>query len=406
MKLHTYKYIAKTKEGKIIKGHIEAISYAFCVKYLQSKNYLIEKVTEHNSLLIRLGQITFGKVISGKQLIFFLKQLGALLSSNINLLDSLELLSLQQENHLIRRLYFEIYLDVYNGFSFSHALGKHDKDFPLLLVRMVEVGEISGTLGESILSMAVFFEKQIKMVSQIKGTIRMPLIYFLATLVIAVGMMIFVFPNMEDLFASFGDAKLPGVTQFLIDAGKYLQLNILMILLITIGAISAFYLAFKYIKKFHFIMTRLFIKIPIFGSLIKTYNQILISNALGQMIKNGINSLQALKTTSTLIKNDVYHELIEQTISYIEDGLPFSKSFMESNYIDPIMSHMIVTGERTGNLPVFLENMAIYYDEVSDLKIQKIRASLQPILLLFVYAMVGALLLALILPMLSLGTQI
>ncbi len=406
MKLHTYKYTAKTKDGKVIKGHLEAISYAFCVKYLQSRNYVIDKVSEHNNVFVKLGQITFGKVLSGKQLIFFLKQLGALLTSNINLLDSLELLSLQQENHLIRRLYFEVYLDVYNGYTFSYALGKHTNDFPLLLVRMVEVGEISGKLASSILEMAKFFEKQFKMVSSIKGTVRMPIIYFLATIAIAIGMMVFVFPNMEDLFASFGNAQLPGITQILIDTGTYLSENILSFALILIGFILAFYLALKFIKSFHLLMTKFSIKIPIFGSLISTYNQILIANSLGQMIKNGINSLQALKTTSTLIKNDVYHAVIVETIKNVEDGLPFSKSFVESNYIDPIMSHMIITGEKSGNLPVFLENMSIYYNEVSDLKIEKIKGALQPILLLFVYAIVGALLLALIMPMLSLGTQI
>jgi len=406
LKLHTYKYTAKTKDGKVIKGHLEAISYAFCVKYLQSRNYVIDKVSEHNNVFVKLGQITFGKVLSGKQLIFFLKQLGALLTSNINLLDSLELLSLQQENHLIRRLYFEVYLDVYNGYTFSYALGKHTNDFPLLLVRMVEVGEISGKLASSILEMAKFFEKQFKMVSSIKGTVRMPIIYFLATIAIAIGMMVFVFPNMEDLFASFGNAQLPGITQILIDTGTYLSENILSFALILIGFILAFYLALKFIKSFHLLMTKFSIKIPIFGSLISTYNQILIANSLGQMIKNGINSLQALKTTSTLIKNDVYHAVIVETIKNVEDGLPFSKSFVESNYIDPIMSHMIITGEKSGNLPVFLENMSIYYNEVSDLKIEKIKGALQPILLLFVYAIVGALLLALIMPMLSLGTQI
>lgn len=406
MKLHTYKYVAKTQDGKIIKGHIEAISHAFCIKYLQSKNYVIDKISEHNNLLVKLGQITIGKVLSDKQLLFFLKQLGALLKSNINLLDALELLSLQQENHLIRRLYFEVYLDVYNGFSFSYALGKHKTDFPLLLVRMVEVGEISGHLANSILEMAKFFEKQFKMISQIKGTVRMPIVYFIATIAIAIGMMIFVFPNMEDLFASFGNAELPGITQFLINAGSYMSDHILSFTLVVVLFILTLVLSLKYIRSFHFIMTKFAIKIPVFGSLISTYNQILIANSLGQMIKNGINSLQALKTTASLIKNDVYHEIIKETIKNVEDGLPFSKSFVESNYIDPIMSHMIITGEKSGNLPVFLENMSIYYNEVSDLKIEKIKGALQPILLLFVYAIVGALLLALILPMLSLGTQI
>jgi len=406
LKLLTYKYQVTNSEGKTVKGKIEAINRLICIKYLQSKNYNIIQITESDGLLSKLNQITFGKILSQKQLIFFLKQLGALLTSNIQLLDALEMLSIQQENHLIRRLYFELYLDVYNGYSFSKALEKHPKDFPLLLIRMIEVGEISGTLSKMILEMSVFYTKQFRLVSQIKSTVRMPLIYLGATVVIAIGMMLFVFPNMQDLFASFGDAKLPGVTQFLIDTGDFFSQNILLILISTVSLVAAYILLNRYSKKFHSGITYLSLNIPVFGSLIQMYNQILIANALGQMIKNGINSLRALKTTQTLIKNEIYRNVIRKTTEYIEDGLPFSKAFVESRYIDSIMANMILTGERTGDIPSFLQNMAIYYNEISDLKIEKLKGGIQPLLLIIVYAIVGAFLLALILPMLSLGTQI
>ena len=102
----------------------------------------------------------------------------------------------------------------------------------------------------------------------------------------------------------------------------------------------------------------------------------------------------------------MYKELIAKTINYIEDGKPFSKSFVESPFIDPIMSKMIATGEKTGDIPRLMDNLAIYYNGISEIRVEQIKNSLQPILLLIVYAMVGVMIIAIMMPMLSLGSQI
>ena len=135
-------------------------------------------------------------------------------------------------------------------------------------------------------------------------------------------------------------------------------------------------------------------------------NQILIANSLSQMLSNGVNSIKALQTTRGILTNVIYKELILKTLKYIEDGKPFAKAFEESNYIDPIMARMISTGEKTGNIPKLMENLSAYYNGVSEMRIQQLKNSIQPILLLVVYAIVGILILAIMLPMLSLGSQI
>lgn len=406
MKLHTYKYVATTEAGKTVKGSLDAIDRSICFRFLQSKNYTVVSIREQDNILTALSQITIGSIMNTKQMVFFLKQLGALLEAGIKLLEALEMLALQQEKHLLRRLYFEIYLEVFNGNSFSKALANHPKEFPVLLVSMIEVGELSGNLSDTILEMGEFYTKQSRVVSQIKSTVRMPLIYLGATILISIGMMLFVFPNIEDLFASFGEAELPGVTAFFINSSHFLSANILYFLLGAVLLVGTVLLLNRYVKAIHYFFTVSLLKLPMFGELIQMHNQILIANALGQMMKNEINSIKALKTAKTLVKNEVYHRIVAKTLAYIEDGLPFSKAFSESKYIDPIMAKMIATGEKTGNVAGFLQNMATYYNEISDMKIEKIKAAIQPIMLLFVYAIVGVLLLALMLPMMSLGTQI
>ncbi len=390
----------------MIKGKMEAISKSVCIKYLQTKNYKVKEIKEYKNIITKLEQITFGRLLKTKQLVFFLKQLGSLINSGVKLLPALELLSLQQDNKNIRKLYFELYQQVYNGNLLSKAMMKRPKEFPNLLIQMVRVGELSGELAQTILKMAGYYESQMKLTSEIKSATRMPLVYLSAAIIISIGMLLFVFPNITGLFQSFGDAELPGITQFFLDTGTFFQNYILLILGIISVVTITFILLYKKSEQFHFMIQLGLLKLPIFGSLIQMNNQILIANSLSQMLSNGIHSMEALKTTKDIIEHDVYKRLIAKTIDYLQDGRPFSKSFEESPYIDPIMAKMIATGEKTGDIPRLMSNLSEYYNGISELRVQQIKNSIQPILLIIVYAIVGVMILAIMLPMLTLGTQI
>lgn len=406
MQLKNFKYVCINAEGKTIKGRMEAISKSVCIKYLQTKNYKVKQVVEYKNIITKLEQITFGKLIKTKQLVFFLKQLGSLVNSGVKLLPALELLSLQQDNRNIRKLYFELYQEVYNGNLLSKAMTKRPKEFPNLLIQMVRVGEMSGNLAETILKMADYYESQMKLTSEIKSATRMPLIYLGAAIIISIGMLLFVFPNITGLFASFGDAELPPITQFFLDTGTFFQNYALIIFGSITVVVLTFMLFYKKNERFHYAVQLGLLKMPVFGKLIQMNNQILIANSLSQMLSNGIHSMEALKTTKDIVEHDVYKALIEKTINYLEDGRPFSKSFEESPYIDPIMAKMIATGEKTGDIPRLMSNLSEYYNGVSEIRVQQLKNSIQPILLIFVYAIVGVMILAIMLPMLSLGTQI
>jgi len=406
LELRNFKYMAINADGKIVRGRIEALNRSVCLKYLQTKNYQVKSIKEYKSLFSKLDQITIGSTLKSKHLIFFLKQLGSLLIAGVNIVQALELLSLQQENRLHRKLYFELYQQVYNGFSFSKALSRRPKEFPNLLVQMIEVGEISGDLPQTIMKMAHYYERQIKINNDIKGAIRMPIIYLVAALIISAGMLIFVFPNITGLFSSFEGAKMPAITQFFLDAGDFTANYAVFIFGGLLFAIILIYMLNRYSKSAHYAFTVFILKFPVVGTLIQMNNQIMIANSLSQMLSNGINSLKALHTIRNLIKNAVYREVLTKTISYIEDGKPFSKSFSESAFIDPIMAKMIATGEKTGDVPKLMENLSLYYNGISELRVAQIKNTIQPILLIVVYAIVGVMILAIMMPMLSLGGQI
>jgi type IV pilus assembly protein PilC len=404
--LHNYKYTALNADGKPVKGRIEAINRMVSQKYLETKRMTSISMVEYHDYFAKITQLSFGKILKTKQLIFFLKQLGSLLHAGINILPALELLALQQGSRSLRSLFFELYQQVYNGYSFSKALSKRPKEFPSMLIQMVEIGELSGELPKTVLKMADYYEKQMKISAGIKGAVRMPLIYLVAALLIAVGMLMFVFPTITDLFASFGNATLPPITQFFLDASDFVAAYALPIFGGTALLALVIFLLDKYVGSVHFALTVFMLRMPIFGKLLQMNNQIMIANSLSQMMASGINSLKALQTMKGLMTNVVYRNLITKTIANIQDGKPFSKSFEENNFVDPIMARMIATGEKTGDIPTLMENLSVYYNGISELRVEQLKGAIQPILLLIVYAIVGVMMLAIMLPMMSLGTQI
>jgi type IV pilus assembly protein PilC len=271
---------------------------------------------------------------------------------------------------------------------------------------MVEVGELSGDLGPTVVKMAEYYESQMKVSAEIKGALRMPLIYLTAALLISVGMLLFVFPNITGLFQSFEGADVPGLTKMFLNVGEFLKQYALMIFGSVFVMIVTIMMLNKYVSKVHYGLSVMALNAPIFGSLIQMNNQIMIANALTQMLSNGVNSIKALQTVQGILSNVIYKDLMAKTLKYIEDGKPFSRAFEESKYIDPIMARMISTGEKTGNIPKLMENLSHYYNGITELRVQQLKNSIQPILLIIVYAIVGVLILAIMLPMLSLGSQI
>jgi len=406
LKLRNFKYVATNAEGRTVKGRIEAINRNVSLKYLQTKNYTVSSLVEYSNLWAKLNQVTIGSTLPTKQLIFFLKQLGSLLDAGVNLLSAIELLALQQESKFQRKLYFELYQNLYNGLSFSKALAKRPKEFPNMLAQMIEIGEISGDVSGTVGQMADYYEKQMKISSGIRSAMRMPLIYLGAAIVIAIGMLTFVFPNITTLFLSFEGAKLPWITQFFIDAGSFIAHYALYIFGISGLLVVVLILLNRYSKPVHLALTVFTLKLPIIGKLVQMSNQILIANSLAQMLSNGINSIKALQTIKSLVRNVVYKDLITKTLKYIEDGRPFSKAFEESSFIDPIMAKMIATGEKTAELPMLMKNLSNYYNGISELRVEQIKSAIQPLLLIVVYVIVGVMIIAIIMPMLSLGSQI
>lgn len=405
--MRSYRYIAIDSAGKRLKGTMEATNRIMCTRFLENKNMQVLNVVEFKNIFTILSGVTIGKTLKPGVLVFYLKQLGSLLTSGIKLSEALEILAMQQENNAIRRILFAVQQEVFNGNKLSRAFELFPLDFPPLLASMTEAGEISGDLGNTIVNTAEHFESQERFNRQIKSAIMGPVAYMIGAIVVAIGLMIFVFPGIESMFNDVSDAsKMPAITRFFLTLSDFFREFYIIIFSSLFAFITTFILLKKFSLTFRKLLSKIILRTPFIGQLVQMGNQIMIANTLSQLMNKSVNTLLALEVVKKVTKNYIYEDLIQQTIDNIQDGKRFSVAFEESWAIDPIMSRMIGTGEKTSEIPRMLMNLSHFYNEISDIKIAKLRAAIQPILLVFVYGLVGALLLAIIIPQISIATDL
>ena len=401
MKINDYKYKAKRmKDGKIIRGMAEGPSKAIVDQFLFENGMRAIEIEMHTSLIARLNRITLNKVVSERDLIFYIKQLSSLLRSGVKLNEACEILATQQTNKNIRRVYYGIYYEVNGGQTLSEAFKGFPREFPKLLISMVKVGEKTGDLDEILTETGDYFEQQYRLKSQIKSTLMLPIIYLVVALGVAVFLMIGVLPQFEDLY---GDAELPGVTMFFMNTGNFLSSNILTILAGFIAFIFGIRMLYKKNYKFQYAVSAIAIRMPIFGALVKMNNLSRIASTLAQMLKNHVPLQDSLRTTYETLDNRVYRELLVDAQKNVNGGDLMSSVFEHHYASEVVFTRMMGVGEKTGELGKMMKSLSDFYDEDSDIKIERLKKALEPLLLIFIYAMIVVMILAVMLPSLALS---
>ncbi len=406
MKINDYKYKAKRmKDGKIVSGTTEGPTKQIVSQFLNENGMRAIEINVHNTWVSKLNQIAINKVITETDLIFYLKQLSSLLRSGVQLNEACEMLATQQTNKNVRRILYGIYYSVNSGQTLSDAFREYPREFPKLLVSMIAVGEKMGELDDVLVETTEYFEKQQQLKASIKSTLMMPLIYMIVAVGVGIFLMVGVMPQFEGMYASLG-GDLPGVTMLFMNVGNFLRANALFIIL----GIVAFIIALRFIyKKSHRLQTLfsyIAVKMPIFGELVKLNNLSRIASTIAQLLKNHVPLQDSLDTTRGTLDNKVYKNLLVKAQKNVMNGEYMSTAFEHHYASEVIFTRMMSVGERTGDLGKMMSNLSKFYDDNSDVKIDRLKKSLEPLLLIFIYALIVVMILAVMLPSLQLSDQL
>lgn len=393
-----FNYQARTKEGEIQRGTLEAASKEAALALLEKYGLFVTYLEAAVKPPFYAREIRIFRGISKKDIFLFSRQLAIMFKSGVPLTEALTALAQQTPNPEFREKILKIAESIEGGASFSRALLPYPKEFSSFYVNMVKSGEMSGKLSETLSYLADHLEREYNFIARIRGAMIYPALVFVLFFVIAIVMGVFVIPGLVVILKEVGQEP-PWITQMVISLSDIFRKSWWIIILAFLGFIIFIYYFLKTSsgKKFfdHFSL-----KIPGIGSLLKKIYLCRFAENLSTLIIGGLPIAPALEITGEVVGNEVYKSLILKTRDGVRKGEAIS-SILERypEVISPLFIQMVSVGERTGSLDTTLLNIVNFYRQEIDRTVESFLRLLEPILIVFLGVVVGGLALAVLMPL-------
>ncbi|MCI5148486.1 MAG: type II secretion system F family protein [Candidatus Electrothrix sp. MAN1_4] len=398
-----YVWKGKNTLGNNIKGEMEVANEAAVLAQLKRLRIQNPKVKEKPKDMFENVAFLQPKV-TGKDLVVFTRQLSTMIDAGLPLVQSLQILSKQQENPTFKRALLEIVNDVETGTTLADGMRKHPNCFDPLVANMIEAGEVGGILDTILGRLAEFKEKSMALQKKIKGAMTYPVICLgIAILILAV-ILIFVIPVFEEMFASMGGA-LPTPTQIVVDMSEFAKSNFLYIIMACF-VVSFLFKKYYATKSGKLKIDGLLLHAPVAGVLIRKVAVAKFTRTLSTMLESGVPILDALQVVAKTAGNKVIEQAVFHVADSIAEGRPIAEPLEESGVFPNMVVQMINVGESVGALDAMLQKIADFYDEEVDQAVENLTAMIEPFMMVFLGGMIGGLVVAMYLPIFTMADAI
>ena len=341
------------------------------------------------------------KTIKPKTLMIFTRQLATLIDSGLPLLRGLNVLGKQEPDPVLRKTIGKLADSVQGGSTFSDGLAQHPKLFNKLYINMVKAGELGGVMELVLVRLADFQEKAQKLKNKVVSAMFYPMIVLVIAVAIMAFLLVYIVPKFEQIFADMlGGKPLPALTEFVIGTSRFFQNQWYMILGALIVVVVVYNLAGR-TEKGLAIIDAIKLRVPLFGDLIKKSAISRFSRTLGTLVTSGVPILQALNITRDTAGNFVLSNAIQKVHDSVKEGESIVSPLEKSGIFPPMVVSMIDVGEETGQLPEMLLKVADVYDDEVDNTVAGLTSLLEPIMIVFLAVVVGTIVIALFLPLIS-----
>lgn len=350
--------------------------------------------------------------IAPKEIWNFINKLSSFLSSGIDLKTAFSIVSKQMKNPKLKMIVNEIRMNLDHGLSISDTLKQYSKYFDPLIISLIEVGEKTGALPKVLSELEVSLLESIELKSKIRGAMIYPVILVTLALVMVIFMLTFILPKITESFTKTGVA-IPGLTQFMMDVSAFMINHYVFLLFMVIG----FFTTIWAMKKFYWgqiILSYISLRIPVFGHIKKQENIILFINSLKLLLDSWVLMLEALETTSNIVPNIQFKKDIVRIKNEVEAGIKLSNAMglsishnkeivFTNNFFPEDLVHMVSVGEETGTIGKNVEKVGMNYTKELKRFIANLMAALEPFIIVFVGALVGTIIIAIMLPFFQLA---
>jgi len=402
-----YSYTARNSAGKLVKGSMEATSEAAIASRLQGMSLSPVSIAPGSSGVGLQKEISipgFKKRIKLKELAVMSRQMATMIGAGLSLLRTLNILAEQTESKPLAKILGQIRDEVETGISTSDSFAKHQEVFPPLMISMIRAGEAGGFLEGSLDSIAVNFEKEVRLKGKIKSALTYPVIVLIMSLVSVVSMLIFIVPVFQKMFTSLG-GELPLPTLMLVYMSQAM-VWILPLMIIVFIAFSIWWPKNKNTEAVRRRLDPLKLKLPVFGLLMRKIAVARFSRNFSDMIGAGVPILRALQIVGETSGNWVIEDSLKKVAESVRQGHSLSGPLSNQPVFPPMVTQMIAVGEDAGSLEVMLDKIADFYDQEVEAATEQLTAMIEPLMVAFLGVVIGGMVVALYLPIFNISTLI
>ncbi len=426
----TYTFSAMDSKGKEQTGTVEASNQASALSIIREQGLFPTRVEEAGAASPKAGKAktpaakkakaggksgvmsmelrlpTFLMRVKPKQLMTYTRQLATLINAGLPLMRGLQVILKQEKHPLLVRATAEVIEGIQSGSTFAEALAQHPRVFNRLYINMVKAGELGGVMDVVLERLAEFMEKA----QRIRNKVVSAMVYPVVVLIMAVGiltfMMIVIIPKFEAIFDDLlGEGGLPGLTQMVLNISRTFVSRAPFV----VGGVVLFVVLMKILAKTmwgRFALDWFKLRMPIFGVLLNKTAIARFTRTLGTLMTSGVPVLQALNIVRDTAGNEVISRAVTTIHDAVKEGENMAPPIQACGVFPPMVVSMVEVGEETGELPDMLMKIADNYDDEVDNTVAGLTSVIEPLLIVFLALIVGTIVIALFLPLISIIGQI
>ncbi|MCR4322633.1 MAG: type II secretion system F family protein [Candidatus Azambacteria bacterium] len=392
-----FSYQARTQQGDLKSGTIDAVTKEAALDALQRSNFLVIAINASSGNSLISGGLKFFRRVPRKEVVIFSRQIATLFEAKVPLIEALKTMMEQTSNPMFKDALLDIAKNVDAGAPLSKALAGHKRIFSGFYVSMVHSGEVSGKLEDIFQYLADGLEREYYLIQKVRGALTYPAFIIFGFGAIGFVMMVWVVPNLTVILKESGQ-ELPFLTRAVIFTSDLFSNYWWALIIGIVGFIgSIFYIINTPQGKATW--QRVQLKIPIFGKMFQKFYLARLTDNLSVLIQGGLPIVQALEITADVVNNGVYHEILLQTIEEVKKGNTMSSVFRTRKEIPVMVSQMVFVGEESGKLDNTLKSAAAFYQKEVTVVMDNLVTLIEPLLIMVLGVGVAIMVMAILMPM-------
>lgn len=402
-----YVWEGRDGNGKKVSGEMEARDAQAVFAMLKGRkiNPDSKKIREKGKgLEMEIKIPGFGPKVKTKDVVLFTRQFATMIDAGLPIVQGLDILAKQSENPAFKKVLAKVKESVETGGTLADGLRKHPTAFDDLFTNMIDAGEKGGILDVILERLSIYLEKAMKLKREVKTAMIYPSVVIGASFIVTSILLIFVIPTFAELFSEFG-AALPLPTQIVLNISNYF----VAYWYIIFGSLLVGFFMFKSFAKTprgKEVLHPLYLKLPVFGEIIRKVAVARFARTLGTMIGSGVPILEALQICARTAGNNVVEREVLRARIAISEGKSMVEPLSESVVFPPMVVQMIGVGEQTGAIDAMLNKIAEFYEQEVDNAVGAMKQLIEPIMILFLGTLIGGLVIAMYLPIFKMGSVV